>query len=242
MRPASRQTRVSDRPLEGTGGGDLSRGPRAPLLRLTALALAIAVAFALVVLTVTQSPNSVRDFVDGFGAAGPLVFILIATGLTCALFPYPVIAAASGLLFGTAPGTVASILAGTTGAVAAFTIARLGGGSAVQALAGPRLARLLEVVSQRGFVAVLELRIIPGVPRDVANYACGLTGIRLRDYAAATVIGIAPRAFAYTALGGSFGNYRSTEAIVAIAMLVAVGVLGFVILIAELRRARARGG
>ena len=52
---------------------------------------------------------------------------------------------------------------------------------------------------------------------------------------AATVIGIAPRAFAYTALGGSLGSLDSTESVVAIATLVAMGVLGLVLVRRDLR-------
>ena len=67
------------------------------------------------------------------------------------------------------------------------------------------------------------------MPRDVANYASALTRVGFGAFTAATLIGIAPRAFAYTALGGSLGNFDSTESIVAIATLVAMGVLGLVL-------------
>ena len=45
-----------------------------------------------------------RDWVNGYGAAGPLVFIAVSAALTVVLFPGPVLAAASGQLFGTALG------------------------------------------------------------------------------------------------------------------------------------------
>ena len=93
-------------------------------------------------------------------------------------------------------------------------------------------------IERRGFVAVLYARIIPGVPRDLANYAFGLTRVSLAAFTAATVIGIAPRAFAYTALGGSLGRLDSTESVLAIATLVAMGVLGLVLVRHDLRAAR----
>ena len=88
---------------------------------------------------------------------------------------------------------------------------------------------------RRGFVAVLYARIVPGVPRDLANYAFGLTRVTLGAYTAATLLGIAPRAFAYTALGGSLGDFDSPESIIAIALLVAMGVLGLVLVRRDLR-------
>jgi uncharacterized membrane protein YdjX (TVP38/TMEM64 family) len=57
-------------------------------------------------------------------------------------------------------------------------------------------------------------------------------------FAAATAIGTAPRAFAYTALGGSLGNLRSPEAAVAVAVLVVIGSVGLALLYRERRQGR----
>ena len=67
------------------------------------------------------------------------------------------------------------------------------------------------------------------MPYTLVNYAAGLTPIALRAFVLATAIGVAPRAFAYTALGGSLGNLRSPEAYVAIAVLVVMAVGGLVL-------------
>jgi uncharacterized membrane protein YdjX (TVP38/TMEM64 family) len=81
-------------------------------------------------------------------------------------------------------------------------------------------------VGARGFQSVLLARIAPGIPYNLVNYAAGLTPVPLGVFAAATALGVAPRAFAYTALGGNIGNLGSPEAIVAICLLVVEGVLG----------------
>lgn len=211
--------------------------------RLASLALAVAIAFAAAALILRHSATSVRDLADGLGPATPIVFVALATVLTCALFPFPLIAAASGLLFGTALGTVVSIVAGTCGAVAAFLIARRWGARSVQTLASARVASLLDAVGRRGFVAVLYLRIVPGVPRDIANYGAGVVPIGLAPYTGATVLGIAPRAFAYTVLGSSLGlgDLRSPEAIVAVVLLVLMGLLGLALLHRDRRLRRRRG-
>ena len=82
---------------------------------------------------------------------------------------------------------------------------------------------------------MLYARIIPGMPFAVVNYAAGLTPLRLPVFAAATALGAAPRAFAYTALGGSFGNWRSPETLVAAAVLVVMAVVGLALLRREVR-------
>jgi uncharacterized membrane protein YdjX (TVP38/TMEM64 family) len=179
------------------------------------------------------SSDRVRDAIDPLGAAAVPAFIALSALLTCALFPGPLLAGASGLLFGTAVGTPVSIAAATLGAVAAFCIARFLAHDAVQTLTPARMAPMQAWIERRGFWAVLYARIAPGVPYSLVNYAAGLTRVSLPAFAAATAIGVAPRAFAYTALGGSLDDLGSPEAIIAIAALVVMAVTGVVLLRAE---------
>ena len=203
---------------------------RAARLRLGALAGVLGTLVAVFALSGSLSPERVRDWVDGYGVAGPLVFIGVSALLTVALFPGPLLAGASGLLFGTAAGFPLSLTAAVLGASAAFLIARAAGGDALEHVAGPRVRAVRDLISRRGFLAVLYARILPGVPYNLVNYGAGLTTIRLRVFAAATALGAAPRAFAYTALGGSLDDLGSPEAIAAIVVLVVMAAGGLVAL------------
>jgi len=151
------------------------------------------------------------------------------------LMPYSALAF---LLFGTALGTPVSIIAATTGAALAFALSRWWAHDAVLETFGhhPRLIVLRAWVGARGFESVLLARVAPGMPYNLVNYAAGLTPVAFWTFVAATGIGVAPRAFAYTALGGSIGRLGSPAAIVAICLLVAEGALGVWLL----RRAGAR--
>ena len=217
--------------------------------RLAALALAIAVAVAVVLLVVRPSPGAMRDtvadvreWVDGLGLLAPLVFVAVSAALTPAMFPGPLLAGASGLLFGTALGFPLSLTAAVLGASIAFAISRWVAGDAVERVAGRRLLAVRELVSRRGFMSVLYARIAPGVPYSLVNYAAGLTTIPLSVFAAATALGAAPRAFAYTALGGSIGDLRSPEAAVAVVVLVVMGTIGLLLVARDVRAARRRAG
>jgi uncharacterized membrane protein YdjX (TVP38/TMEM64 family) len=81
-------------------------------------------------------------------------------------------------------------------------------------------------IERGGFLAVLYARIAPFSPFVGINYASGLTRLPLRTFVAATAIGIAPRAFAFTALGGHLDDLRSPEAIAAFAVLVLMALGG----------------
>ena len=199
------------------------------LLRLAALPVLVATAFALVVARSDLSSDQVRDWVDGWGAAAPLVFIAISATLTTMLFPGPLLAGASGLLFGTALGTPVAIVAATLGATIAFSLSRWVAHDAVERRAGPRLQRLRAWLGRRDFLSVLYARIAPGMPYTLVNYAAGLAPIRLRAFVAATAIGASPRAFAYTARGGSLDDLTQPEAIIAFAVLAVMAVAGLVL-------------
>jgi uncharacterized membrane protein YdjX (TVP38/TMEM64 family) len=214
--------------------------------RLIALAAGLALVFATLTALVVAgvlSPSSARAWVEdnlrdpvaGLGAAGPVLFVLASACLTVALFPGPVLAATSGLLFGTAVGFPATLCAATLGATLAFSLSRWWARDAVEELAGRRIRALRDWIGRRGFVSVLYARIAPGMPYNLVNYAAGLTSVRLASFAGATALGAAPRAFAYTALGGTLGDLRSPEAVVAVVVLVIMALGGAVALRRDLR-------
>ncbi len=216
-------------------------GRTAALLRLalfsallTALFVTAAVSGAL------PSADRIRDWVDGFGPAGPFVFIPLSAALGCVLVPGPALAGAAGLLFGTALGTPVALAAAVLTAVCELTIARHLAGRQASVLLPERARRIDELLERRGFFAVLYLRLVPGVPFHLTNYAAGLTRLRGRDLAAGTAIGSAPRAFAYVALGGNLGDLGSPETRVAIAVLVAFGIAGVVVARRQLAAERGR--
>ena len=54
---------------------------------------------------------------------------------------------------------------------------------------------------------------MPLLPYGIVNYSAGLTHLPYRAMALGTVIGAAPKVFAYTALGGSLDDLGSGEAL-----------------------------
>jgi uncharacterized membrane protein YdjX (TVP38/TMEM64 family) len=71
------------------------------------------------------------------------------------------------------------------------------------------------------------------------NYGAGLTRLSVWAMAAGTAIGAAPRVWAWVVLGGSIDDLGSREARTAIAMLVVIGVAGFLLARRQLVRERA---
>lgn len=211
---------------------------RRAALRLGAFAALLGAAFVVSLLVAPHSAHRLRHQFTGLGVWGPLAVTTGGALLTCAFVPGPVLAGASGLLFGTALGTAVAITSATLGAAAAFLLARPITQRPYGTIVRGRLRGWTEQIERRGFLAVLYARIAPGAPFALVSYAAGMTRIRLRDFAAATAIGALPRAFAYAALGGHLGNYSSPQALTAIAVLVAMAFGGAVLLWRIRRTAR----
>lgn len=175
------------------------------------------------------SAEEVRDWGDGLGWAGPLVFIPAAACGLCLFLPGPMLAGAAGLLFGTAGGTPIALSFIVLGAVMQMSISRYLAGDAAAQLLPERVKRFDDFIEQRGFWAVFYMRLAPAIPYNLVNYGAGLTRLKVQSMAAGTAVGALPRTFAWVALGGNLDDLGSTEAKVAIALLVAMALFGAIL-------------
>jgi uncharacterized membrane protein YdjX (TVP38/TMEM64 family) len=223
-------------------------GRRLHVARLLGFVAFVATGLLIIALSGSLSVDRVREWGDGYGAAGPLVFIVISSLLTVVMFPGPILAGACGLLFGTAVGTPTAIVSATLGATLACVLARGVAREPVIELGGSRVTSVRDWVSRRGFTGVLLLRLMPGVPYNFVNYGVGLTHVPVGVFALATAIGTAPRTFAYVALGGQLGSIGSWQMIAALTVLVVFGAFGLALAARDpelrdgVRRLRPRRG
>lgn len=174
---------------------------------------------------------ALRAWVEGAGAAGPVVFIVIYAAATVLFLPGAVITLAGGALFGPVWGTLWNLSGATLGALLAFLIARHIGAGWVAQRAGPRLRSLNEGVSAEGWRFVAFVRLVPLFPFNLLNYALGLTRIPMAQYGLASAVFMLPGALTYTwlghagreALAGGDGMVRST--LITLALVSALALL-----------------
>jgi len=202
------------------------RGVTGPRVRLAILAIALLVGFGAFWILDLVKKDDVRDWVDAFGPLAPVAYVPVSAALGMLLIPGPVLAGTSGLLFGTAVGTVVTLSASVLGAVGSLLIARHVGREGAADMGGERLARTETLLERHGLVAVVAQRLIPGVPDAPMSYAAGLVGISVMQIAVGTAIGAAPRAFSYTAIGASLDDPTSPGAIAGVVVFVVVTFVG----------------
>jgi uncharacterized membrane protein YdjX (TVP38/TMEM64 family) len=151
--------------------------------------------------------RSALKWVESLGYIGGLVFMLIYIVATVAFIPGSVLTLGAGVLFGVVLGSVYVFVGATLGAIAAFLVGRY--------LARDWIGKKIEgnqkfdaidrAVSHAGFKIVLLTRLSPVFPFNLLNYAFGITGVTLKDYALASV-GMFPGTVMYVYIGSLGGD------------------------------------
>ncbi|MCD5312755.1 TVP38/TMEM64 family protein [Kineosporia babensis] len=209
-----------------------------PGLRLISFVLALVVIGVVVWLFLPVSAEGLRSGLEGFGwVAGP-VFVVVSALLGLVFVPGPLLAAATGALFGTWLGFGLGLCSSVLTSVLALLIARRAGAPAVEELSNEKVQALTDLAREHGIVAVTLQRLIPGIPDTPVSYAFGLIGLRAHQIALGTLIGSAPRGFAYVALGDAAASGDQRLAVVAAVIgtvLSLVGVLAGSLLVRRRR-------
>nr|CRL75371.1 transmembrane protein [Mycolicibacterium malmesburyense] len=200
---------------------------RRHILRLVLFAAFLLGLFYLVAVSGVVDVDHVRRTVASTGPVAPLVYVVVS-GLLGAIFvPGPILAAASGVLFGPVVGTFATLGATVTTACVTSLLGRRAGRDRARALLGEdRAARLDDLIARGGLWAVVGQRFVPGISDALASYAFGAFGVPLWQMAVGAFIGSVPRAFVYTALGASITDLSSPLAYTAIAVWCITAIAG----------------
>lgn len=179
-------------------------GSRIRFLLLAAFIIAAITSVKLTGLDKYLDQDRLRDFVSGYGAWGPLVYIAIYSVAPSFMLPGLPITVAGGILFGPIGGTIYTSIGATIGASIAFLFARYMGREWVGSmLKEGRWKELDSEVERRGWKIVAFTRLIPLFPFNLLNYAFGLTRIKFGHYAAASFIFMLPGITAYVIFSSS---------------------------------------
>jgi uncharacterized membrane protein YdjX (TVP38/TMEM64 family) len=186
---------------------DLERLRKSPWLKLLIVAVSLtAIFFILKFSKVDFSQVTIESFkakIDSYGIWGPVIYIVLYVFRPLVLFPAAIFSASAGAIWGV-KGIIYLLVGANLSAIAEFLFARYFARGAVEKLIQGKFSGIDQAVEKKGFITVLLIRLIPNVPWDIQNLALGLTKVKFRDYALATVIGILPGSFALVYFGSSF--------------------------------------
>ena len=193
------------------------------------MALVLLATYAAVWLSgAAPSAGEARDWGDDLGWGAAIVWPPLF-GLIVFFLPWPIVAGATGFVFGTAVGTPLTIAGVLWASSFQFWLSRHVPPPGLRRNVMERVPRLDTLLHRNGFLTVFYTRLVPLLPWGAVSYAAGFARVRLRDVLLATLAAGTPKMFAYTALGGSLDDLTRPEGLVAIAMLVVLTLVGIVV-------------
>lgn len=147
------------------------------------------------------------------GPWGPVLFIVAYIVASVTLAPAFLLTFAAGAVFGLWRGTLLVYIAASLGSSAVFAIASPLADSRFLRWLGkdPRVAAVRNAVVGEGAWVMFLLRLSPVVPFVFLNYALALSGVRYRDFMAASV-GMLPAIVMYVYYGKVAGDVAKLAA------------------------------
>ncbi len=172
------------------------------------------------VLTLFRSPEALQEHIAGFGILGPITVILLMTAaIVFSPVPSAPIALAAGAVFGHSWGTIYVLLGAESGAIIAFSIARMLGYDVLHRWFGKRLSMNL-LGDQNALTTIVFLsRLIPFISFDVVSYAAGLTSLSFWRFAVATMAGIIPASFLLAHFGSQVTAAEAESGLITVLLL-----------------------
>ncbi len=183
---------------------------------------------------------ALRQFINRLGLFGPPAIIgLMTVAIVLNPIPSAPIALVAGAVYGHVWGTLYIAVGSETGALVAFTIARVVGYDVVRGWFGNRLSLGL-LGSQNALMAIVfATRLMPFISFDIVSYAAGLTPLSWWRFAVATLAGIIPASFLLAHFGGEMASLNGGRIMTAVIALGAITLIPVAIkLLVDRRRAR----
>ncbi len=212
-----------------------------PWRRFVPAVVAVVILAAIALLVPLPTAVQLRDWATSVGPWFPLAFLAAHSLVTVLPFPRTAFTLAAGLLFGPALGVAIAVVASTLSAVLAMLLIRAVGWQLNRLIKHPRIDSLDDRLRERGWPAVLAMRMIPAVPFSVLNYTAGASAVRMTPYTVATVAGLLPGTAAVVILGDALTGNVSPLLFLVSACTAAVGVAGLIYeIFAHRRQHRAK--
>ena len=158
---------------------------------------------------------------------GAASFVLVGALLAAVGMPRQAVAFAGGYAFGAWRGGGLALLAQMLGCGADFWWARWVAPGWARRRLGGRIDRLLQA---KPFTATLTLRLLPVGNNLLLNLLAGVSGVRARQFFAATLIGYLPQTAIFSLAGSGVQVGGGARLAIGIALFAASGLLGWVLL------------
>ncbi|WP_421840179.1 TVP38/TMEM64 family protein [Mycobacterium sp.] len=223
-------------PLRGIAAAGVAMARQASRPRAFGAVVGITALAAVALLVDLPTAVQLRDWATSVGPWFPLAFLLVHVVVTVVPLPRTAFTLAAGLLFGPVLGVSIAVIASTGSAVIAMLLMRAAGWRLTRMVRHRAVGSLDERLRERGWLAVLSLRLIPAVPFAVLNYAAGASAVRVAPYALSTLAGLIPGTAAVAILGDALSSNGNPKLILISLCTATLGLIGLIVEIRHYRR------
>ncbi|AYD39486.1 TVP38/TMEM64 family protein [Clostridium fermenticellae] len=142
-----------------------------------------------------KDPIKIKNIIMSYGKYSIIAFIVLQIIQVVVFFiPGEIVQISGGYIYGTTLGTVISFLGITIGTIAVYGISYFCGRPLVHKIVSKKdfkhFNRLLNLKNKKLIVFLLYL--IPGIPKDILGYICGISEINIKDFIIYSSLGRIP--------------------------------------------------
>jgi len=171
-----------------------------------------------------KNPKKIKKIVLSYGQYSVFAFLGLQVIQVIAFFiPGEVIQIAGGYIYGAFIGGLLTLLGITIGSAIVYIVSRAYGKPFIRKIISEKHFTFFDKLLKLGSIkyVVLLLYLIPGIPKDVLGYICGISDISFKDFIVYSTIGRIPGIF-ISAYFGSRMYSGHKGALIAIAVIMSI--------------------
>lgn len=174
-----------------------------------------------------KDPVKLKKIIMSYGKYSIFAFFILQITQVVAFFiPGEIVQIAGGYIYGTLWGSILSLLGITTGSIIVYVISNFYGKPLINKIISDKDLKFFQRILNLGRVnfIVFLLYLIPGIPKDVLAYICGVSSITFKNFIFYSTLGRMPGIFISAYFGAKINSGNHVT-------LVFIGILAVVIFI-----------
>lgn len=147
---------------------------------------------------VFRNPQKIKNIILSYGDYSIFAFLALQIIQVIAFFiPGEVIQIAGGYIYTTFEGGFLSLLGITIGSAIVYSISRFYGKPFIEKIISKKHIKFFDKILKLGNInfAIFLLYLIPGIPKDVLAYICGISNINFKNFMIYSTAGRIPGIF-----------------------------------------------
>ena len=184
------------------------------------------------IVSMVRDPKVFRNWVQGTGIWGKFLMIGIsAFQIIVAVIPGEPIEIASGYAFGWIEGAILCLIGSLIGQTIVFLFAKKYGMDFIEVFVKKEKIEKVSFLhdSEKIYISIFLIFLIPGTPKDVLSYVAGITPVKLLPFLLVSCLARIPSVVSSTIVGSFLGtkNYKMAFIVFGVTIIIS-GIVFFI--------------